>query len=64
VIKLDNKDIKQILDEHGIDNSENLSKALAQVLEEFSMSNRVSESSSSSLIDPDVMRKRMSGIVD
>lgn len=61
---MDNKDIKQILDEHGIDNSENLSKALAQVLEEFSMSNRVSESSSSSLIDPDVMRKRMSGIVD
>lgn len=64
MIKLDNKDIKQILDEHGIDNSENLSKALAQVLEEFSNSNRVSESSSSSLMDPDVMRKRMSGIVD
>jgi hypothetical protein len=64
VIKLDNKDIKQILDEHGIDNSENLSKALAQVLEEFSNSNRISESSSSSLMDPDVMRKRMSGIVD
>lgn len=61
---MDNKDIKQILDEHGIDNSENLSKALAQVLEEFSNSNRISESSSSSLIDPDVMRKRMSGIVD
>ena len=61
---MDNKDIKQILDEHGIDNSENLSKALAQVLEEFSNSNRVSESSSSSLMDPDVMRKRMSGIVD
>lgn len=64
MIKLDNKDIKQILDEHGIDNSENLSKALAQVLEEFSNSNRISESSSSSLMDPDVMRKRMSGIVD
>lgn len=61
---MDNKDIKQILDEHGIDNSENLSKALAQVLEEFSMSNRVSEISSSSLMDPDVMRKRMNGIVD
>ncbi|MFS9235477.1 hypothetical protein [Streptococcus sanguinis] len=61
---MDNKDIKQILDEHGIDNSENLSKALAQVLEEFSNSNRISESSSSPLIDPDVMRKRMSGIVD
>lgn len=61
---MDNKDIKQILDEHGIDNSENLSKALAQVLEEFSNSNRISESSSSSLIDPEVMRKRMSGIVD
>lgn len=61
---MDNKDIKQILDEHGIDNSENLSKALAQVLEEFSNSNRISESSSSSLMDPDVMRKRMSGIVD
>jgi len=64
VIKLDNKDIKQILDEHGIDNSENLSKALAQVLEEFSNSNRISESSSSSLMDPDVVRKRMSGNVD
>lgn len=64
MIKLDNKNIKQILDEHGIDNSENLSKALAQVLEEFSNSNRVSEISSSSLMDPDVMRKRMSGIVD
>ena len=61
---MDNKDIKQILDEHGIDNSENLSKALAQVLEEFSMSDRVSEISSSSLMDPDVMRKRMNGIVD
>ena len=61
---MDNKDIKQILDEHGIDNSENLSKALAQVLEEFSNSNRISESSSSSLMDPDVVRKRMSGIVD
>lgn len=61
---MDNKDIKQILDEHGIDNSENLSKALAQVLEEFSNSNRISKSSSSSLMDPDVMRKRMSGIVD
>lgn len=61
---MDNKDIKQILDGHGIDNSENLSKALAQVLEEFSNSNRISESSSSSLMDPDVMRKRMSGIVD
>lgn len=61
---MDNKDIKQILDEHVIDNSENLSKALAQVLEEFSNSNRISESSSSSLIDPEVMRKRMSGIVD
>lgn len=64
MIKLYNKEIKQILDEHGIDNSENLSKALAQVLEEFSNSNRISESSSSSLMDPDVMRKRMSGIVD
>ena len=61
---MDNKDIKQILDEHGIDNSENLSKALAQVLEEFSMSNRVSEISSSPLMDPDVMRKRMSGNID
>ena len=61
---MDNKDIKRILDEHGIDNSENLSKALAQVLEEFSISNRVSEISSSPLMDPDVMRKRMSGIVD
>lgn len=61
---MDNKDIKQILDEHGIDNSENLSKALAQVLEEFSNSNRISESSSSSLMDPDVVRKRMSGNVD
>ncbi|MGX5858971.1 hypothetical protein ACWLOB_01125 [Streptococcus sanguinis] len=61
---MDNKDIKQILDEHGIDNSENLSKALAQVLEEFSMSNRVSEISSSPLMDPDEKLKRMNGIVD
>ena len=27
--------IKMILDEYGIDNSENLSKALAKVLDEF-----------------------------
>jgi len=33
--------IKMILDEYGIDNSENLSKALAKVLDEFSRDSRV-----------------------
>ena len=55
--------LKNILEEHGIDNSENLSKALAQVLEEFSKNSNAAAAFASSIDAHNEMRERMSGVV-
>lgn len=57
------QDIKNILDEHGIENSENLSKALAKVLKDFSENSNVAATFSNSIDAHNEMRDRMSGIV-
>ena len=55
--------IKMILDEYGIDNSENLSKALAKILDEFSRDNTVAGKLSKSIDDYDRRMDRMRGII-
>ena len=55
--------IKMILDEYGIDNSENLSKALAKVLDEFSRDSRVISNLSKSINEQNRLADRMHGIV-
>lgn len=55
--------IKMILDEYGIDNSENLSKALAKILDEFSRDSRVASNLSKSIDDYDRRMDRMRGII-
>lgn len=55
--------IKIILDEYGIDNSENLSKALTKVLDEFSRDSRVASNLSKSIDDYDRRMDRMRGII-
>nr|DAS20479.1 MAG TPA: Spastin [Caudoviricetes sp.] len=55
--------IKMILDEYGIDNSENLSKALAKVLDEFSRDSRVASNLSKSINEQNRLADRMHGIV-
>lgn len=55
--------IKIILDEYGIDNSENLSKALAKVLDEFSRNSHVASNLSKSINEHDALRDRMRGII-
>ena len=55
--------IKMILDEYGIDNSENLSKALAKVLDEFSRDSRVASNLSKSINDQNRLADRMQGII-
>ncbi|WP_149556529.1 hypothetical protein [Streptococcus cristatus] len=55
--------IKMILDEYGIDNSENLSKALAKVLDEFSRDSRVASNLSKSINEQNRLSDRMHGIV-
>ena len=55
--------IKMILDEYGIDNSENLSKALAKVLDEFSRDSRVASNLSRSINEQNRLADRMHGIV-
>ncbi|AXJ12471.1 hypothetical protein [Streptococcus pluranimalium] len=55
--------IKIILDEYGIDNSENLSKALAKVLDEFSRNSNVAGNLSKSINEHDALMDRMRGII-
>lgn len=55
--------IKMILDEYGIDNSENLSKALAKVLDEFSRDRRVASNLSKSINEHNRLTDRMHGII-
>lgn len=55
--------IKMILDEYGIDNSENLSKALAKVLDEFSRDSRVISNLSKSINEQNRLSDRVHGIV-
>lgn len=55
--------IKMILDEYGIDNSENLSKALAKVLDEFSRDSRVINNLSKSINEQNRLTDRMHGII-
>ncbi len=55
--------IKMILDEYGIDNSENLSKALAKVLDEFSRDSRVASNLSKSINEQNRLADRMHGII-
>ncbi|ORJ27860.1 hypothetical protein [Streptococcus oralis] len=55
--------IKMILDEYGIDNSENLSKALAKVLDEFSRDSRVASNLSKSINEQNRLADRMQGII-
>lgn len=55
--------IKMILDEYGIDNSENLSKALAKVLDEFSRDSRVASNLSKSINEQNRLSDRMHGMV-
>lgn len=55
--------IKMILDEYGIDNSENLSKALAKVLDEFSRDSRVASNLSKSINEQNRLVDRMHGVI-
>lgn len=55
--------IKMILDEYGIDNSENLSKALAKVLDEFSRDGRVASNLSKSINEQNRLADRMHGVI-
>nr|DAK20433.1 MAG TPA: Spastin [Caudoviricetes sp.] len=55
--------IKMILDEYGIDNSENLSKALAKVLDEFSRDSRVASNLSKSINEQNRLSDRMHGVI-
>lgn len=55
--------IKMILDEYGIDNSENLSKALAKVLDEFSRDSHVASNLSKSINEQNRLTDRMHGII-
>lgn len=55
--------IKMILDEYGIDNSENLSKALAKVLDEFSRDSRVASNLSKSSNEQNRLADRMHGVI-
>lgn len=55
--------IKMILDQYGIDNSENLSKALAKVLDEFSRDSRVASNLSKSINEQNRLADRMQGII-
>lgn len=55
--------IKMILDEYGIDNSENLSKALAKVLDEFSRDSRVASNLSKSINEQNRLADRMNGVI-
>lgn len=57
------KDIKIILDEYDIENSENLSKALAKVLDEFSRDSRIAGNLSKSIDDYDRQMDRLRGII-
>ena len=60
---MNEQDIKNILEEHGIENSENLSKALAKVLEKFSENSNAAAAFASSIDAHNEMRERMSGVV-
>ena len=55
--------IKMILDEYGIDNSENLAKALAKVLDEFSRDSRVASNLSKSINEQNRLADRMHGVI-
>ena len=55
--------IKMILDEYGIDNSENLSKALAKILDEFSRDSRVASNLSKSINEQNRLTDRMHGVI-
>ena len=55
--------IKMILDQYGIDNSENLSKALAKVLDEFSRDSRVASNLSKSINEQNRLTDRMHGVI-
>ena len=55
--------IKMILDEYGIDNSENLYKALAKVLDEFSRDSRVASNLSKSINEQNRLADRMHGVI-
>ncbi|WP_049507039.1 hypothetical protein [Streptococcus anginosus] len=55
--------IKMFLDEYGIDNSENLSKALAKILDEFSRDNNVAGNLSKSIDNYDRRMDRLRGII-
>ena len=55
--------IKMILDEYGIDNSENLSKALAKVLDEFSRDSCVASNLSKSINEQNRLTDRMYGVI-
>lgn len=55
--------IKMILDEYSIDNSENLSKALAKVLDEFSRDSRVASNLSKSINEQNRLADRMHGVI-
>jgi hypothetical protein len=52
-----------ILDQYGIDNSENLSKALAKVLDEFSRDSRVASNLSKSINEQNRLADRMHGVI-
>lgn len=60
---MNEQDIKNILEEHGIENSENLSKALAKVLKDFSENSNAAAAFASSIDAHNEMRERMSGVV-
>ena len=55
--------IKMILDEYSIDNSENLSKALAKVLDECSRDSRVASNLSKSINEQNRLADRMHGVI-
>lgn len=60
---MNEQDIKNILEEHGIENSENLSKALAKVLKKFSENSNAAAAFANSIDAHIEKMERMSGIV-
>lgn len=55
--------IKNILDKHGIEDSENLSKALGEVLDRFSTDSHVASNLSKSIKEQNRRDDRMRGII-
>ncbi len=55
--------IKMILDQHNVNDSENLANALAKVLDEFSKDRRVASNLSKSIDEDKRIKDRIHGIL-